>query len=162
MADSVRSRAEASWISTLVLLACLVWGAYKFSTRTPSPLPFDAPLSSFSEGRARLHLNHIAAVGPHPIGSQALDLVYNYLLQELESIEEHASSNVVIEIDIQESENGASQLTVGPFSGKTLAYQGLRNVVVRVRGSRWGMQEETSENWHAILLSVHTDSVYTR
>lgn len=158
----LRGPAEASWVATLLLLAALAWSAYKFSSRTPSPLPFDSPLNSFSEGRARRHLDHIASLGPHPIGSSALDSVHSYLLQELDWIEEHASGKVVIEVDVQDGENGVSQLSVGPFSGKSLAYQGLRNVVVRVRGAQWGVKDETSENWHAILLSVHTDSVYPR
>lgn len=69
-------RAAARWallLSSLVAVGFVTWEYRHHSL--PSPVPRTAPLHEFSEERARGILERLLALGPHELGSPALESV---------------------------------------------------------------------------------------
>ncbi len=74
-------RRFAPWIVAALLVLAAAW-----SMAPPAPLAADAPETDFSAARAIRHVAVVAAQ-PHPLGSQQIAEVRNYLVQQLEALD---------------------------------------------------------------------------
>eukprot|EP00850_Spirogloea_muscicola_P026372 SM006946S21014 [mRNA] locus=s6946:305:771:- [translate_table: standard] len=101
------------------------------------------------------HVRRLAGVGPHPVGSAALDDALDYVRAEVRRTAESAASALAVEVEEQRSGPGAMQLSRGLFVGKTLVYAGLTNIAVRLASV------EATHDAPALLLSTHVDTVST-
>jgi hypothetical protein len=118
--------------------------------------------------------------GPHPVGSDSLDLalqVYlftysfilfyfilfyllfflQYVLAEVENIKKNAYYEVDVEVDFFHAKTGANRLTSGLFRGKTLVYADLKHVVLRILPKF--TPNQAADN--TILVSSHIDTVFS-
>ncbi|KAL4190238.1 hypothetical protein AMTRI_Chr07g23690 [Amborella trichopoda] len=147
-----------SWLALLVVLALVSWFVHHVQFDR-LPLPLDANQAGkrgFSELQALLHVKALTKLGPHPVGSDALDLALQYVLVASENIKKEAHWEVNVEVDYFHAEPGANRLVGGLFKGRTLLYSDLKHVVMRISPKYHSDAEE-----NAILISSHIDTVFS-
>ncbi|PIN06961.1 Aminopeptidases of the M20 family [Handroanthus impetiginosus] len=149
--------------SSYVIFALLIlafYGAFAVYHYQFEVLP--APLSlqqvgkrGFSEHEAMKHVEALTQLGPHPVGSDALESALKYVKEVSETIKRTAHREVEVNIDLFHAKSGANNLVGGLFSGKTLVYSDLNHIVLRIMPK---YASEAGEN--AILVSSHIDTVF--
>lgn len=123
----------------------------------PAPLGADhAGKRGFSEVEAIRHVRALTQVGPHSIGSDALDDALQYVLAEAEKIKKMAHWEVDVQVDFFHAKSGANRMVSGLFVGKTLIYSDLYHIILRILPK---YASEAEDN--AILVSSHIDTVFS-
>lgn len=152
------AKAALNWAALLFVLINSSWLVYHFQyERLPRPLtPAQAGNRGFSEIRAIGHVKALTKLGPHPVGSDALDHAVKYVLSEAQRIEAMAHWDVEVEIDYFHSKPGANRLREGLFKGRTMTYGNLKHVVMRIT-PKYSSEAENN----AILVSSHIDTVFS-
>ncbi|RKG92437.1 M20/M25/M40 family metallo-hydrolase [Corallococcus terminator] len=125
-------------LSAVVLVGLTLAFALRFAS-APTALPASAPVEVFSAGRARAHLEHIAAV-PHPVGSRAHREVREYLLRALRE------AGVTPEVQT------TSAINPNLGTGRSLPGATVHNVLAHLKGVEGGK---------AVAIVAHYDSVPT-
>ncbi|GER43233.1 endoplasmic reticulum metallopeptidase 1, partial [Striga asiatica] len=140
-----------------VLAVYGAWGVYHYQFER-----LLVPLSSqqvgkrgFSEHEALKHVKALAQLGPHPVGSDALESAIMYVREAAESIKKTAHWEVDVEVDLFHAKSGANNLVGGLFKGKTHLYADLYHIVLKIM-PKYGF--EAGEN--SILVSSHIDTVF--
>ncbi|KAG5239711.1 endoplasmic reticulum metallopeptidase [Salix suchowensis] len=154
---SIRSGSVWIILSTVIIYSCYSVHYYQFEN-LPSPLTADqAGKRGFSEFQAIKHVKALTDFGPHPVGSDSLDLALQYVLAEVENIKKNAYYEVDVEVDFFHAKTGANRLTSGLFRGKTVVYADLKHVVLRILPKFTA--NEAADN--TILVSSHIDTVFS-
>uniref|UniRef100_A0A2N9F291 Vacuolar membrane protease n=1 Tax=Fagus sylvatica TaxID=28930 RepID=A0A2N9F291_FAGSY len=123
----------------------------------PAPLTAaQAGKRGFSEIEALKHVNALTEFGPHPVGSDALELAVQYVLEAAEKIKEKAHWEVDVQVEVFHARSGAHHMGSDLFTGKTLVYSDLNHVVLRILPK---FESEAAQN--AILVSSHIDTVFS-
>lgn len=150
------ARSAFIWVALFVLFLYSSWAVYHIQFESlPSPLTADqAGKRGFSEISALQHVKSLTGFGPHPVGSDALELAIQYVFAEAEKIKKTAHWEVDVQVDLFHSETAANCLSKGLFKGKTLIYSDMKHVVLRILPK---YLPEVEEN--AILVSSHIDTV---
>lgn len=158
---SVARRTQRSSYVWLSLLLLIIYGFRAIYQQQFEKLPI--PLSAeqagkrgFSEVEALKHVKALTTLGPHPVGSDALDLALEYVLRAAEKIKKTAHWEVDVEVEKFHAKSGANRLSGGLFRGKTLMYSDLYHVILRVLPK---YADEAGEN--TILVSSHIDTVFS-
>lgn len=123
------------------------------------PLPLDAEQAGkrgFSEVSALEHVKYLTGLGPHPVGSDSLDLAIQYVYAVAEKIKKTAHWEVDVQLELFHTDIGANRISSGLFKGKTLLYSDLKHVLLRVTPKYLPEAEE-----NLILVSSHIDTVST-
>ncbi|KAG2573399.1 hypothetical protein PVAP13_7KG236700 [Panicum virgatum] len=134
------------------------WSVYRIQFGN-LPLPLDAKQAGkrgFSEASALEHVKYLTSLGPHPVGSDSLDLAIQYVYAVAEKIKTTAHWEVDVQLELFHTDIGANRLSKGLFKGKTLLYSDLKHVLLRVVPK---YMPEAEEN--LILVSSHIDTVST-
>ncbi|KAE8814431.1 endoplasmic reticulum metallopeptidase 1 [Hordeum vulgare] len=134
------------------------WSVYRMQFAN-LPLPLNAEQAGkrgFSEASALKHVKYLTSLGPHPVGSDALDLAVQYVYAEAEKIQKTAHWDVDVQLELFHTDIGANRLAGGLFKGKTLLYSDLKHVVLRIVPKYLPEAEE-----NLILVSSHIDTVST-
>ncbi|GAB2276763.1 hypothetical protein Dimus_011479 [Dionaea muscipula] len=134
------------------------WGVYRYQyDNLPTPLTAEhAGKRGFSEIEALKHVKTLSGLGPHPVGSDALDLGLQYVAIAAEKIKNTSHWEVDVEVDHFHVVTGANMLHRGLFVGKSLVYADITHIVLRLSPK---YSSEAREN--AILVSSHIDTVST-
>ncbi|MCO5554641.1 hypothetical protein L7F22_008174 [Adiantum nelumboides] len=125
--------------------AGFLWVAHRslYGTHV-TPLPYNASLDKFSEGRTMKHIWHLADdIGIRQEGSIGLIEAANYLRLELESYKQRASLNVRVEID-QTFVYGSFNMIFLKHS-ICLAYKNHTNIAIR-KASRVSRRTSTPKS----------------
>ncbi|KAJ3680230.1 hypothetical protein LUZ60_016508 [Juncus effusus] len=151
-------RSTFLYFSLLILFANASWAVYHLQSET-LPLPISADQAGkrgFSEESALKHVQYLADLGPHSVGSDSLDLAVKYVHQIAESIKKTAHWEVDVQVDLFHSKTNANRLFTGLFKGKTLLYSDLKHVVLKIVPK---YLPEAGEN--TVLVSSHIDTVFS-
>ncbi|ESW15697.1 hypothetical protein PHAVU_007G094700 [Phaseolus vulgaris] len=151
-------RSSFVWLTLLLIIiySCSSIYHYQFQSM-PVPLTAEeAGKRGFSEIEAFNHVKALTEVGPHPVGSEALDIALQYVLTACQNIKKTALWEVDVEVDIFHAKSGANNLASGLLSGRTLVYSDLNHVVVRILPKYVSEAREQS-----ILVSSHIDTVFS-
>ncbi|KAJ8759909.1 hypothetical protein K2173_010010 [Erythroxylum novogranatense] len=151
-------RSGSTWLLFFGLMIYSSWAVYNYQYQNlPQPLTAEqAGKRGFSEVEAMKHVKALTEFGPHPVGSNALELAVQYVLAVAEKIKETAHWEVDVELDYFHVKSGANRLVSGLFTGKTLVYSDLNHVVLRIMPK---YASEAEDN--AILVSSHIDTVFS-
>ncbi|XP_037480021.1 endoplasmic reticulum metallopeptidase 1-like [Triticum dicoccoides] len=150
--------------SAYLLLGLLIvflhgsWSVYRMQFAN-LPLPLDAEQAGkrgFSEASALKHVKYLTGLGPHPVGSDSLDLAVQYVYAEAEKIKKAAHPDVDVQLELFHTDIGANRLAGGLFKGKTILYSDLKHVILRFVPKYLPEAEE-----NLILVSSHIDTVFT-
>ncbi|CAM0903764.1 unnamed protein product [Alopecurus aequalis] len=150
--------------SAYLLLGLLIiflhgsWSVYRIQFGG-LPLPLDAEQAGkrgFSEASALKHVKYLTGLGPHPVGSDSLDLAVQYVYAEAEKIKKTAHWDVDVQLELFHTDIGANRIASGLFNGKTLLYSDLKHVILRIVPKYLPEAEE-----NLILVSSHIDTVST-
>lgn len=154
----VAKRSKYVILALFVLVAYGTWSVYQHQfLNLPKPLGAEeVGKRGFSEHEAIKHVKALTQLGPHPVGSDALDHALQYVLQATETIKEKAHWEVDVELDLFHAKSGANLMVGGLFKGKTLVYSDLNHIVLRISPK---YASEATEN--AILVSSHIDTVFS-
>lgn len=121
-------------VVTALFLVAMIFLGFRLM-QPPDTVPVDAPLETFSSGRAMQHLRNIAAQ-PHPVGSAEHGAVRDYIVAEL--------TRLGFQPEIQTAE-------VTRYRSPMYArFATVKNILIRIPGT---------ENSKALLLVSHYDSV---
>ncbi|XP_062226190.1 uncharacterized protein LOC133924597 [Phragmites australis] len=134
------------------------WSVYRIQFAN-LPLPLDAEQAGkrgFSEASALEHVKYLTGLGPHPVGSDSLDLAVQYVYAVAEKIKKTAHWEVDVQLELFHTDIGANRISNGLFKGKTLLYSDLKHVLLRVVPKYLPEAEE-----NLILVSSHIDTVST-
>ncbi|KAG0484682.1 hypothetical protein HPP92_008761 [Vanilla planifolia] len=99
---------------------------------------------------------HLTGFGPHPVGSDSLDLAVEYVFSASKLIKDSAHWEVEVQVDHFTAKTGANCLRGGFFKGKTLIYSDLKHVIIRILPKYLPEAEE-----NVILVSSHIDTVFS-
>ncbi|KAI5070997.1 hypothetical protein GOP47_0013248 [Adiantum capillus-veneris] len=135
-----------------ITYAGLLWVTHSalYGSRV-TPLPYNASLDKFSEGRTMKHIWHLAdEIGIRQEGSIGLMEAANYLKLQLESYKQRASVNLRVEID-QTSVYGSFNMMFLKHS-IGLAYKNHTNIAIRISPA------VADEDAPAVLVNGHFDS----
>lgn len=142
--------------SALIIL-CVIYGGLFWIThrslysRHVTPLPHNASLDKFSEGRAMKHVWHLAHdIGIRQEGSIGLIQAANYLKLQLETYKSKAGKNIRVDID-ESFVYGSFNLNVLKHN-IALAYKNHTNIAIRISAA------VADEDAPAILVNGHFDS----
>ncbi|WOL04268.1 hypothetical protein Cni_G12989 [Canna indica] len=152
------ARSAFLWVSLFVLFLNGSWAVYHFQFESLPP-PLDAEQAGkrgFSEVSALKHVKSLTKLGPHPVGSDALDLAVQYVFAAAEKIKKTAHWEVDVQVDLFHAKTAANRLSGGLFKGKTLIYSDLKHVVLRIL-PKYLLEAEDN----AILVSSHIDTVFS-
>lgn len=139
---------DAFTVLYTLLLGLIVATALHFYWKLPDPVEHGHP-NEFSAGRARQHLEDITSLGIRHVGSQENEVrAPDMILSKLEEIRRMASSEVDIEVSVQQP-SGSFYLDF--LGGFTSIYDNVTNIAVRF--TRKGSTPE-----HAFLINAHYDS----
>nr|XP_043609809.1 endoplasmic reticulum metallopeptidase 1 isoform X1 [Erigeron canadensis] len=135
-----------------------IWAVHHYQFESlPEPLSAEqVGKRGFSEVQAMKHVVELTQLGPHPVGSDALELGLQYVLEVAEEIKKTAHWEVDVEVDLFHASSGANILVSGLFKGKTLVYSDLKHVVLKI-SPKYNSEAEDS----AILVSSHIDTVFS-
>lgn len=139
----------------LVIYGCWNIHFYQFENL---PLPLSADLAGkrgFSEVEAMKHVKALTKLGPHPVGSDALEHAVQYVFEEAKKIIKAAHWEVDVQAELFHVKSGANRLVSGLFKGKTLVYSDLNHVLLRILP-----KYSTDAEEKAILVSSHIDTVF--
>ncbi|CAL9093220.1 unnamed protein product [Musa textilis] len=152
------ARSAFLWVALFVLFLNSSWAVYHFQFESlPSPLDAEqAGKRGFSEVSALEHVKYLTKLGPHPVGSDALELAVQYVFAAAEKIQKTAHWEVDVQVDLFRAETAANHLSKGLFKGKTLVYSDLKHVVLRILPKYLPEAED-----NAILVSSHIDTVFS-
>lgn len=145
-------------VFTLFLLVIYgAWGVYHYQFESlPAPLALEqVGKRGFSEYEAMKHVEALTRLGPHPVGSEALESGLKYVSEAAETIKKTAHWEVSVEVDLFHAKSGANNMVGGLFKGKTLVYSDLNHVILRITPK---YASEAGER--AILVSSHIDTVF--
>jgi hypothetical protein len=134
------------------------WSVYRFQFAN-LPLPLDAEQAGkrgFSEASALEHVKYLAALGPHPVGSDSIDLAVQYVYAVADKIKKTAHWDVDVQLELFHTDIGANRMAGGLFNGKTMLYSNLKHVILRVVPKYLPEAED-----NLILVSSHIDTVST-
>lgn len=151
-------RSSIAWLALFFIIAYSCSAIYQYQFQNmPLPLTADqAGKRGFSEIEAFSHVKALTEVGPHPVGSEALNQALQYVLAACETIKKTAHWEVDVEVDLFHVESGTNHLSSGLFVGRSLVYSDLDHVVVRI------LPKYTSEaREESILVSSHIDTVFS-
>ncbi|EDV23411.1 uncharacterized protein TRIADDRAFT_28009 [Trichoplax adhaerens] len=108
-------------------------------------------VGTYSEGRARKHLEKLVAIGPRLAGTYNNEVVaFNYIMNELKMIQMSAKPHSEIEIDVQRPSGSFFLQFLGGF---THSYANITNIVARISPRR----SHSKDN--ALLVNCHFDTV---
>ncbi|EEF29630.1 ATP binding protein, putative [Ricinus communis] len=146
------------WLIIFGLTIYSSWAVYTYQFQNlPVPLtPEQAGKRGFSEVAAMKHIRALTQLGPHPVGSDSLDLALQYVLEAAENIKKTAHWEVDVQVDLFHTKSGSNRLASGLFKGKTLVYSDLNHILLRILPK---YASEAGEN--AILISSHIDTVFS-
>ncbi|XVE75361.1 hypothetical protein DITRI_Ditri12bG0088300 [Diplodiscus trichospermus] len=146
------------WLTLFAVIVYSSWAVHYYQFESlPVPLTAEqAGKRGFSEAEARKHVKALTELGPHPVGSDALDFALQYFLAASEKIKRTAHWEVDVEVDFFHVKSGASRLVSGMFVGRTLVYSDLHHIILRILPK---YLPEAGEN--AILVSSHIDTVFS-
>uniref|UniRef100_A0A803MY35 Uncharacterized protein n=1 Tax=Chenopodium quinoa TaxID=63459 RepID=A0A803MY35_CHEQI len=102
------------------------------------------------------HVKELTQLGPHSVGSDALDLALKYVLLAAEKIKNTSHWEVDVEVEEFYVKEGANHLNGSLFVGKTLIYANLNHIILRITPK---YESEAKEN--SVLVSSHIDTVYS-
>ncbi|XP_019434037.1 PREDICTED: endoplasmic reticulum metallopeptidase 1-like [Lupinus angustifolius] len=150
-------RSSFVWLALFLIITYCCSAIYNYQFQNmPVPLTADqAGKRGFSEIEAFKHVKSLTEFGPHPVGSDALNLALQYVLEACQTIKKTAHWEVDVEVDLFHAKSGANRLDSGLFAGRTLVYSDLKNVVVRILPKYLSEAKE-----HSILVSSHIDTVF--
>ncbi|KAL9422205.1 hypothetical protein AB3S75_034469 [Citrus x aurantiifolia] len=150
-------RSGLAWTVAFAAFVYATYGVYYYQyEHMPPPLTADqAGKRGFSEFEAIKHVKALTELGPHPVGSDALDRALQYVLAAAQKIKETKHWEVDVEVDFFRAKSGANRLVSGAFMGRTLIYSDLNHIVLRIQPK---YASEAVEN--AILVSSHIDTVF--
>ncbi|OAY38837.1 endoplasmic reticulum metallopeptidase 1 isoform X1 [Manihot esculenta] len=153
-----KRRSGFVWLILFGVIIYSSWAVYHYQFESlPSALTAEqAGKRGFSEVEAMKHVQALTQLGPHPVGSDALDLALQYVLTEAENIKETAHWEVDVQVELFHVKAGANRLLGGLFKGKTLVYSDLNHIILRILPK---YASEAREN--AILVSSHIDTVFS-
>ncbi|KAL6501104.1 hypothetical protein OROHE_025301 [Orobanche hederae] len=153
----VAKRSSYLIFALFVLVIYGAWGVYHYQFESlPPPLsPKQVGKRGFSEHEAMKHVKALTRLGPHNVGSDALESALKYVTEASETIKRTAHWEVDVEMDLFHVKSGANNLVGGLFKGKTLVYSDLNHIVLRIMPK---YASEAGEN--AILVSSHIDTVF--
>ncbi|KAL6578060.1 hypothetical protein OROMI_010392 [Orobanche minor] len=153
----VAKRSSYLIFALFVLVIYGAWGVYHYQFESlPPPLsPEQVGKRGFSEHEAMKHVKALTRLGPHNVGSDALESALKYVTEASETIKRTAHWEVDVEMDLFHVKSGANNLVGGLFKGKTLVYSDLNHIVLRIM-PKYAL--EAGEN--AILVSSHIDTVF--
>ncbi|KAK6929195.1 Peptidase M28 [Dillenia turbinata] len=145
-------------LTLFLLVAYSSWGVFHYQFQSlPMPLRAEeAGKRGFSEEEAMEHVKALTKLGPHSVGTDALDLAVQYVLKASEEIKKTAHWEVDVQVDFFHAKSGANRLVSGLFMGKTLVYSDLNHVILRILPK---YASEAGDN--AILVSSHIDTVFS-
>ncbi|CAL0316102.1 unnamed protein product [Lupinus luteus] len=151
-------RSSLVWLALFLIITYCCSAIYNYQFQNmPVPLTADqAGKRGFSEIEAFKHVKAMAEVGPHPVGSDALNLALQYVLEACQTIKKTAHWEVDVEVDLFHAKSGANRLDSGLFAGRSLVYSDLKHVVVRILPKYLSEAKE-----HSILVSSHIDTVFS-
>ncbi|KAL8218251.1 hypothetical protein R6Q57_021624 [Mikania cordata] len=144
-------------LALFILIIQGIWAVYHYQFES-LPVPLTAKQvgkRGFSEEEAVKHVKELTQLGPHPVGSDNLELGLQYVLEVAENIRKTAHWEVDVEVDLFHASSGANILVSGLFKGKTLVYSDLKHVVLRISPKYVSEATDT-----AILVSSHVDTVF--
>lgn len=146
------------WMILFGLIIYSSWAIYDYQFgNLPAPLSAkQAGKRGFSELEAMKHVRELTKLGPHPVGSDALDQALQYVLAAAQEIKKTAHWEVDVQVDFFQAKTGANRLVSGLFRGKTLVYSDISHIILRILPK---YVSEAGEN--AILVSSHIDSVFS-
>ncbi|KAL4325447.1 hypothetical protein GQ457_11G008880 [Hibiscus cannabinus] len=159
---SIRTRTpRRSGFTLLTLLGVIVyasWAVYQYQYGSlPVPLTAEqAGKRGFSEVEAMKHVMELTELGPHTIGSDAIELALQYVLAASENIKKTAHWEVDVDVDLFHVNTGVTRLGSGMFMDRTIVYSDLNHIVLRILPK---YAPEAAEN--AILVSSHIDTVFS-
>ncbi|KAH9703762.1 peptidase M28 domain-containing protein [Citrus sinensis] len=153
---SSAKRSGLVWTVAFATLICASYGVYYYQyEHMPPPLTAEqAGRRGFSELEAMKHVKALTQLGPHAVGSDALDRALQYVLAASQKIKESKHWEADVEVDFFHAKSGANRVGTGVFKGKTLIYSDLNHIVLRILPK---YASEAGEN--AILVSSHIDTV---
>ncbi|KAF4361864.1 hypothetical protein G4B88_009236 [Cannabis sativa] len=151
-------RSPFVWLTLFVAIVYSSWTVYHYQYLSlPLPLTADqAGKRGFSEVQALNHVRALTELGPHSVGSDALNHAVQYVLSASEEIKKTAHWEVDVEVELFNAKSGANIMTGGLFNGKTLVYSDLDHVIVRISPKYVSQARE-----NAILVSSHIDTVFS-
>ncbi|KAK6270958.1 hypothetical protein POUND7_008056 [Theobroma cacao] len=146
------------WLTLFVVIVYSSWTVHYYQFESlPVPLTaVQAGKRGFSEVEAMKHVKGLTELGPHPVGSDALDLALQYVLAASETIKKTAHWEVDVEVDFFHVNSGVIRLLTGLFVGRTIVYSDLNHIILRILPK---YVPEAGEN--AILVSSHIDTVFS-
>lgn len=153
----VATRSPYVILALFVLVINGSWGVYHYQFENlPSPLDLESVgKRGFSENEAMKHVVALTQLGPHSIGSDALERAFQYVREAAETIKKTAHWEVDVEVDLFHANSGVNDQLGGLFSGKSVVYSDLNHVVLRITPK---YVTEAADN--AILVSSHIDTVF--
>ncbi|KAJ9553834.1 hypothetical protein OSB04_017879 [Centaurea solstitialis] len=151
-------RSAFAVLALFVLVIQGIWAVHHYQFESlPAPLTAkQVGKRGFSEEAAMKHVEELTRLGPHPVGSDALELGLQYVLAAAEEIKKTAHWEVDVEVDLFHASSGANILVGGLFKGRTLVYSDLTHVVLRI-SPKYASEAGDS----AILVSSHIDTVFS-
>ncbi|XP_050250124.1 uncharacterized protein LOC126697256 isoform X4 [Quercus robur] len=151
-------RSPFVFLTLFALIVYSSWSVYQHQFQNlPAPLTAEkAGKRGFSEIETLKHVQALTDLGPHSVGSDALDLAFEYVLEAAKNIKEKAHWEVDVDVEAFHVRSGANQMAGGLFMGKTLLYSDLNHVVLRILPK---FESEAAQN--AILVSSHIDTVFS-
>ncbi|OWM70192.1 hypothetical protein CDL15_Pgr026042 [Punica granatum] len=151
-------RSPFVWLILFLVITYCSWAVYNYQFESlPMPLTAEqAGKRGFSEIEAMKHVKALTDFGPHPVGSDALDLAVQYVLAAAEKINKTAHWEVEVEVDFFHANSGANRLVSGLFQGRTLVYSDLNHVILRISPK---YVDEAGDS--TILVSSHIDTVFS-
>ncbi|KAL8533112.1 hypothetical protein ACS0TY_009384 [Phlomoides rotata] len=153
----IAKRSSYVIFTLFVLVIYGSWSVYRYQFENlPAPLTLEhVGKRGFSEHEAMKHVEALTRLGPHPVGSDALESALKYVAEAAEKIKKTAHWEVDVEVDLFHAHSGTNNLVGGLFKGKTLLYSDLNHIVLRI------MPKYASEaGERAILVSSHIDTVF--
>ncbi|KAL2324805.1 hypothetical protein Fmac_023863 [Flemingia macrophylla] len=151
-------RSSLVWLTLLLIITYSCSSIYHHQfQKLPVPLTAgEAGKRGFSEIEAFQHAKALAEMGPHPVGSDALQLALQYVLSACQTIKKTAHWEVDVEVDLFHAKSGANHMGSGLFAGRTTVYSDLSHVVLRIVPKYVPEAKEQS-----ILVSSHIDTVFS-
>ena len=144
----------AGALKVLVVYAILVAVSYKRWHDLPQPVSEEGDPKQFSEGRANVHIRHLAdEIGGRQVGTNGVREAAKYLLEELEAIKklgEETRDDLVVEIQLQET-SGSYHLDLF-LTPMYLTYSGLENLILKIS------PKAAPLNASSLLVNAHFDS----
>ncbi|PON50933.1 Peptidase M [Trema orientale] len=151
-------RSPFVWLTLFVAIVYSSWTVYHYQYQS-LPLALTAEQAEkrgFSEAQALNHVKALTELGPHSVGSDALNLAVQYVLAASEEIKKTAHWEVDVEVEFFNVKTGANLMNGGLFNGRTLVYSDLDHVILRILPKYVSRAKE-----NAVLVSSHIDTVFS-